>query len=59
MFEDEKDYKTYLKLFNETHWPRYKLQRNKNNSNKLVKLTQSFNAQSVKGIEKVFNFRVN
>lgn len=59
VFEDEKDYKTYLKLFNETHWPRYKLQRNKNNSNKLVKLTQSFNAQSVKGIEKVFNFRVN
>lgn len=59
VFEDEKDYKTYLKLFNETHWPRYKLQRNKNNSNKLVKLTQSFNAQSVKGIEKVFNFRVS
>lgn len=59
IFEDTNDHSTYIKLFNESYWPRYKMQRNRSGNLKLIKLTQNFDAAAVKGLQNVFDFRLN
>lgn len=57
-FEDNIDHKTYVRLFNESVWPRYKMERSKSGNLKLVKLKKNFDAASVRGLQSVFDFRL-